>query len=149
MTLSNRQKMALVISLAIFFVALDRLGKILALRFWTEQPLALASYFKLDFYLNRQLAFSLPLTAWPVILLTTILLVVLLVWTIKLIKKNRLEKAGWAAAVWLAAASNLFDRLFYGGVIDYLNLKYFTVFNLADAIICLGLAGLALKKLRS
>ena len=43
-------------------------------------------------------------------------------------------------AIIMGAASNLFDRLKYGYVIDYLDLKYFTVFNLADAMIIFGVA---------
>jgi len=41
-------------------------------------------------------------------------------------------------AVILGAAGNLFDRLKYGYVVDYLDLKYFTAFNLADVMIVAG-----------
>ncbi|MBU1778489.1 signal peptidase II, partial [Patescibacteria group bacterium] len=36
------------------------------------------------------------------------------------------------------AISNLTDRLEYGYVIDYFSLKYFTIFNLADVMIVIG-----------
>lgn len=34
--------------------------------------------------------------------------------------------------------SNLFDRVFYGGVIDYFQLYNFPIFNMADLLLTLG-----------
>lgn len=36
------------------------------------------------------------------------------------------------------AISNLFDRLYFGCVIDFINLEIWPVFNLADILICVG-----------
>jgi signal peptidase II len=33
---------------------------------------------------------------------------------------------------------NLTDRIFYGSVIDFINLKFWPVFNIADSLICIG-----------
>src|SRR3989344_6976011 len=41
------------------------------------------------------------------------------------------------------AVSNLIDRLNYGFVIDYFDLSWFTVFNLADTMISFGVAIIA------
>lgn len=46
------------------------------------------------------------------------------------------------------AAGNLADRLRYGAVIDFLDFRVWPVFNIADAAITLGLAGLAWRWLR-
>ncbi len=43
------------------------------------------------------------------------------------------------------ALSNLFDRLHYGCVIDFIDLKFWPVFNLADIFICLGVFLLIIK----
>ena len=43
----------------------------------------------------------------------------------------------------LGASSNFYDRLKYGFVVDYLDLKYFTVFNVADAMISLSVLFMA------
>jgi signal peptidase II len=46
------------------------------------------------------------------------------------------------------AISNILDRLIYGYVIDYLELKYFTVFNLADVMISGGAIILLTKTIK-
>jgi len=43
------------------------------------------------------------------------------------------------------AISNLIDRLYYGCVIDFIDLRIWPVFNLADIFICLGAFLLILK----
>jgi signal peptidase II len=35
-------------------------------------------------------------------------------------------------------ASNMFDRIYFGHVVDYFDLKYYTIFNLADVMIFVG-----------
>ena len=46
------------------------------------------------------------------------------------------------------AISNILDRFSYGYVVDYLELKYFTVFNLADMMISGGVIVLLLNNLK-
>ncbi len=33
---------------------------------------------------------------------------------------------------------NLIDRIFYGSVIDFINFKFWPIFNVADSLICIG-----------
>lgn len=47
------------------------------------------------------------------------------------------DTAAWAVIA-AGALGNLYDRLHYGYVIDYLDFRFWPVFNLADAGICLG-----------
>ncbi len=49
----------------------------------------------------------------------------------------------------LGAGSNLLDRIKYSYVIDYIDLKYFTVFNIADTMISLGVALLLFYELKT
>jgi signal peptidase II len=58
--------------------------------------------------------------------------------------KNIFQK--YAIIFILAGAfSNLLDRLYFGCVIDFINLKIWPVFNLADISICLGAFFLIIK----
>ncbi|MDP8215807.1 MAG: signal peptidase II [Candidatus Kaelpia imicola] len=43
------------------------------------------------------------------------------------------------ALIIAGAASNLIDRLIYGGVVDYLNFTFFPTFNLADSYITVAI----------
>jgi len=54
------------------------------------------------------------------------------------IKKGEEKNAMYLFLVILGALSNLLDRLKFGYVVDYLDLRYFTVFNLADVMIVGG-----------
>lgn len=63
----------------------------------------------------------------------------------QLLKKQRLIEASAFFLILTGAMSNLYDRLLYGFVIDYIDLKYFTVFNIADVMICGGVTWLLLQ----
>lgn len=47
------------------------------------------------------------------------------------------------------ALGNLVDRLWHGGVVDFIDLGFWPVFNLADSAIVVGTAWLALLLLKS
>jgi len=72
----------------------------------------------------------------------------LVIYLIASIKKgaSRYELVGLALMI-LGAISNIVDRFSHGFVVDYLLLRYFTVFNLADVMICLGAIILIYKNL--
>ncbi len=91
---------------------------------------------------NHNIAFSLPLGGTYLLFLIAIILVLLLVLAIHLYRNRRSEEAFFSVMIFLGAASNFYDRLKYGYVIDYIDLKYFTVFNISDCLIVLGAAGL-------
>lgn len=70
---------------------------------------------------------------------------------------RRLRSAGWAVALGLilaGAAGNLIDRLFrapapfQGGVVDFVSVGWWPVFNVADSCLCVGVALVVLLVLR-
>ncbi len=127
----------------ILFLIADRLFKILALNDIFSPPINLLDQiFKLAFSRNYYLAFSLPFNPGWAVILIIIIIVALLYYFIRLLYSNSFIKAGILFFIIFGATSNLYDRLKYGFVIDYLDLKYFTVFNLADIMIVMGVAGL-------
>lgn len=125
--------------IAIFFIA-DRYLKNLALSQITETKTTLINnIFFFNFVPNYYMAFSLPFGGRLLIILIGLIIITILIFLIHLIKKSkkRLIIIG-AFLILLGAISNIYDRLTFGYVIDYLYLKHFTVFNLADVSISFG-----------
>lgn len=133
--------------IAVFLIGADRIFKILAAR-GCKFEIA-GEILKFDFKANHNIAFSLPFAgAW----LNAAIAVIILLLVYFLLECLRNGKYGLAACVFfiaLGAWSNLLDRIKYGFVVDYFDLKYFTVFNLADAMIAAGaFAALFMQKKR-
>ena len=49
----------------------------------------------------------------------------------------------------LGAISNVVDRIYYKAVIDFIDIPYFTVFNLSDIYIFLGVVILIINEFNS
>lgn len=110
---------------ALFFL-LDRLTKI---------------YFFSSSTLNTGAAFSL-FSGWNVILalVTFVVLCFVCYWYYK-------EPSFALGLIALGAFSNLFDRILYGGVVDFISLGFWPSFNLADCFLVLGVFLLVRKEL--
>lgn len=130
------KKMAIWIFLAIFFIIIDRFLKFISLQGF-EYSLV-TNFLKFSLAKNYNIAFSLPLSGLFLnYLISTIILILI---TYLLIDKKLLHSAKIAFLyIILGASSNLFDRFGHGYVIDYINLKWFTVFNIADIMIVVSI----------
>jgi signal peptidase II len=142
---------AIILIIAIFFIA-DRLFKALALNIKSEDAkIIIDPIFLFNFTENRNIAFSLPFSG-PVLNIVIICLILGIIFIIgRLIfraKKLTLE-AMILTFILFGAISNIVDRLQYGFVIDYLEIKNFTIFNLADVMISGGALFLILKNFQS
>ncbi len=127
----------------ILFVILDRFFKSLSLNHYFDQPIyILKDIFSLNFIGNYNIAFSLPITGIFLNIIIIIIILGLIFSLLHLRHQGRDMEAIFLFAVILGAISNFIDRFKYGYVIDYFDLKYFTVFNLADAMIVGGILGL-------
>jgi len=150
------QNIAITFGVAIFFMA-DRYLKILA------HNLNPGAYFRLlgdwlvfRFTGNPYISFSLPVSG--VLLNITIILIIigLIYYIFYLILNKNKQNLGLheqkiaillLTIIVFGAISNIQDRLAYGYVIDYLELKHFTVFNIADIMISAGTIILIIKTL--
>lgn len=132
-------------ALAIFFL-LDRYLKQLALEkinfsIWLD-------FFNFNFTPNYYIAFSLPISGpWLTSFIGLVIALLVIYYAISY-NKNSISEKICLLAIILGALSNFIDRLNYGFVIDYLDLKLFTVFNLADVLITTGAAFLLYKILK-
>jgi signal peptidase II len=136
MILLNK-KMASIYFCAIFLVALDRFLKILSFKGGFNREI-ISDYFTFTFAANEYIAFSLPVSGIFLIIFIGIILAFLLIHYLKLMKQGEVFVSTAMFFLILGAFSNLYDRVRYGFVIDYFYLKYFSIFNIADAMIVLS-----------
>ena len=122
----------------IFFVGLDRFLKILALTDQGRQFNLIGEILKFEFKTNYYIAFSLPLAGQALTALIFFIIIILIWLGLYCYRHKEYFRLGSLSLIVLGAGSNLFDRARYGPVVDYLDLKYFTVFNLADVMIVIG-----------
>lgn len=115
------------------------------------ESIELIPFFKITYVHNYGAAFSFLTDAggWQRWFFSIIAITIsaLLIWWLKKLPSTN-KRLGSAYALVLAGAlGNLYDRLSYGYVVDFLHVFYktwnFPVFNIADSAICVG-AGLLL-----
>ncbi len=82
------------------------------------------------------------------LVVASILALAALVWVLRWFLTSFTSRVG-SGLVFGGAASNLVDRLFAGAVTDYLELRLWWVFNLADAAILVGAVALVFSFLSS
>lgn len=132
-------------------LAADRWLKYLAMEkffYYNQENFFLVKpIFSFVFFANDKLAFSLPVPLAIIVPLSVFVILLLVFFIIKGIK-NR----DWTLLIglWLilaGALSNLFDRLVYGYVVDFLRLWPISYFNFADLLILAGAAWLIWKRM--
>lgn len=146
----SRGSKFLFFGIALAVLAADRLTKWAVINSFDEgdsQPL-LGSVVSLTRRHNTGAAFGL-LPTWTMLLavVAAIVIVVLLVYGVSGLLRSR----ALIVAVGLqlgGAAGNLYDRLLYGYVVDFLDLHFWPAFNVADAAITVGAIVVALFLLR-
>lgn len=125
--------------IVIFSIFLDRITKYFAFHNLTE-PIDITSFFSLYFTTNTGAAFGILKGKTIILTVISVFFVILILYKLKEIIN---EQYYWATALILGGAiSNLFDRIFYGFVIDFISVFNFPVFNFADSAITIGAIGL-------
>jgi signal peptidase II len=122
----------------VIFVLLDQITKAL---------FASRDFFILGLHLHPVKNYALPfgIDFGGLINFTVLFFVYLVVGWFVIKNKNAHWSAYWSKSIFLAgAASNLADRLYFGYVRDFIDLRLGFVFNLADIFIVVGLLALVL-----
>lgn len=144
-----------VIALAILLI--DRLTKIwIEAELYFGQEVAVTPFFDLTLRYNTGAAFSFLANAggWQIwfFTLVTSLVVVVITWRLYKTSLNNRWEAWFLTLILGGAIGNLYDRLSYGHVVDFLqfhwsNMYYFPAFNIADSSITLGVAVMLFESL--
>jgi len=123
-------------------IAIDRVCKIIALNSLADGPVtAIPGVLSWAFVKNTGAAFGILAGSWLLPLLTFALMTALLVYLLRRPDAPGLMRAG----LWIiigGGLGNLYDRIVYGYVIDFIRLDFvnFAVFNPADVFVCAGAA---------
>jgi signal peptidase II len=149
-------KKAIIFTIIIaFFVVLDRFLKALCLNGALDDRFPIfGDIFGLHFAKNYYIAFSLPFSGPALTFLIGLIILILLTYWIKMLRQIancQLPIANFHALTILiiGAILNFTDRLIFGYVIDYFDLKWFTVFNLADVFICFSVLYILKRELKN
>jgi signal peptidase II len=135
----SNKKTALIVIFAVFFVAIDRFLKTLATKGFFDQPAKIiGDLFTWYFSANKYIAFSLPLGGVLLNILVAAIIMFLVYFWLIYYKKGEYLLIVSLTLIISGAISNLLDRLKFGYVVDYFDVKWFTIFNLADVMIVAG-----------
>jgi len=139
--LRNRWLLGLIV---IVFFILDRLTKYLFTRDISNERC-----FFIEPIINKGIVFGIPLAAslkTIFFILIIFALLFLMSWLVRSWAAGNKLKIFSLLLILLGAFSNLMDRINIGGVIDFIDLRIWPVFNLADMMIVAGIAFLFLNK---
>lgn len=128
--------------LGIVFAFADQLSKVAVLRSG-----------KIPVLLNDGIAFSIKLPMFLQILATVVLLICVILFSKKIVEAEHTERRKSAAVLALSMVlggglGNLTDRINMGYVIDFIDVGFWPVFNLADSFVSIGAFILAVLWLR-
>lgn len=124
----------------IFFI-IDLISKILVINYLNKEIVLIPSFLSFNKVSNEGAAFSI-LTGGRIFFI--LLAVIVIIYIYKYMLKNidsKIELFSYSLLLG-GILGNLFDRIVYGKVIDFISFKifgyYFPVFNLADSMIVIG-----------
>lgn len=135
---------------SLIFFLIDLISKILIANINIDMPYkVINNFFYIDMVTNEGAAFSLFPGA-------NILFIIIAIGVLMYIDKCIIKDSNHFLFISLiigGVIGNLFDRLLYGEVLDFLSFKigtyYFPIFNFADVFICIGVVLLIIEYFRS
>lgn len=137
--------------IALITFVIDQIIKSLSLVYLTNIPI-IPNILSLTYAKNYGIAFSMLLEKRIIIIVISILLISFLIYVLKkdYILKN---KDSWLVNIAFGIlfggiVGNLFDRIIRGFVIDYINVSFFSIFNLADIAITFGVVLLIIDNIK-
>lgn len=117
---------------------LDLVTKWFVLKYFDGSYTVIQNVLQLKLSYNPNIAFSLPIPGWIILLLTPAIL-----WGLTLFFRKNFSFKHWATPVslsliWAGALGNGINRIWTGAVIDFISFSFFPSFNFADMYISSG-----------
>ena len=140
---SMKKKIILLLLLTIFVVGIDQIIKLYVTNNLQGQNVNIG-FINLEYSKNTGIAFGLAKDNTKTIVLTEfVVILVIVAFFIRQLKNIDTKTSIIIAMILSGGIGNLIDRLFLGGVIDYINIgniiPKFPIFNFSDCLIVIGL----------
>ncbi len=132
------------VSLFSILFAIDRVSKLWALHHLAHNVITLLPFAHLELVINKGISWGLLNydAGWMYHAITLMIAIIIIGLTVSVVKRYIYHPVWPEVLVLAGAVSNLIDRLYYHGVIDFISLSYnswsFPVFNIADCYIVVG-----------
>lgn len=139
----------LFLMVAVAVIVADRIAKIIiATRVAIEQRIPLVDHLLwITHVRNRGAAFGLLTRFTPVLLVVSLVVAGLLIYYYRRTPADRLATRIAIALIFGGALANAYDRGTAGSVVDFIEVPYWPVFNLADSAITIGVTTLVVAAL--
>ncbi len=151
--MKNKSKILYLVFIGLALLGVDQLIKWLVVNFVPEKGyFVFERWFGIAVFSNEGVAFGLPMPKVIFYIVVVLILYFLLQKFQKELKQGNLPILLGLTLVITGAVSNIIDRVARGFVVDYFHLFDYSVFNLADVYIVIGiiiLIWLEFKKVRS
>jgi signal peptidase II len=127
------------ISIALLILIIDRVFKWFAMHIpsLSDGIFVFKGFFGLKTYINTSFAWGIPIPNYISIILMAIIIVILIY---AFISRKLLHSYPSLLLVFSGALSNIYDRVVYKGVIDYLLVPWGGIINVADIAVFFGVA---------
>ena len=135
--MSQKIKITAIVVLGLFLFLIDQVFKYLIMA--GDRVNIGYGWLRIEKATNAGIAFGINFNLYLLIPLYVAVIAILLYYCVKKIKSGELNKFFPLSIVIWGALSNFVDRVRFGYVVDYIYLKNFSVLNVADIMITLGI----------
>ena len=130
-------KNKILVILSIILIIIDQLSKLLIMAY-VKAPIG-NDYFKIEVVSNTGIAFGFNNASNITNILLSLIVIVLIIRFIKVQNERIDNKTMVVLSLMISGGiSNVIDRLIRGGVIDFIKIMHFPIFNIADIFIVVG-----------
>ncbi len=91
------------------------------------------------FHLNQGAVFGIRIPLWILLVVMVVVFWLLIKWYLEASRRNRKLVAFSLGLILIGGFSNFLDRLHFKGVVDFISIGFWPVFNLADVYITAGI----------
>lgn len=133
-------------TIAILILIIDQVSKyLISINIGYHQSIAINNFLEITYIVNNGAAFSILRGQRWFFIVATIIVYILIICIRKYIARQDTIFHLALALFCGGSAGNFVDRLRFGGVVDFVDLQIWPIFNVADACIVIGVIIIGLK----